>query len=170
MQTKLHEALVGTWHATSLRNNIASAVDTEYFPDNSFKSYGAVAFRSPDDHGGEDILCEEFTIEGRWDVDGTRLTENVESVQLSGLYVYPETPIREAEMSDERRARMMAQEDLIEMAMSTVESADIVNVEPDCITFSDGKGGREWCVTRIDEPNLIILHLDAILAINRRGS
>lgn len=152
MQTKLHEALVGTWHIARQHSHSASAVDTEYFPDNSFRSHGAFAFHNADEEGKTDILCDTFTIEGQWSLEGSRLTEYVESVQHSGLFVYPQTPIREAEWDEDRAARVKVQQDLIEMALSTVEWSDIVKVEPDRVTLSDEKSGSEWTIVRKTTP------------------
>lgn len=152
MQKPLQEALVGTWHVARQHSHSASAVDTEYFPDNSFRSHGAFAFYNEDEHGAEDILCETFSIEGRWDLDGSRLTEYVDSVEHSGLFVYPQTPIREVEWDEDRAARVKVQQDLIEMALSTVEWSDIVKVEPDRVTLSDEKSGSEWAIVRKTTP------------------
>lgn len=143
MHTPLHEALIGKWHVLRQHSISAFEADTEYFPDHTFTSRGAFVFRSPDGKGGTDILCEKFTSKGRWEVNGTKLTERVDSVQLSGLFVYPDIPIRDADLSDERRTTLKAQEDLIEMALNTVETANVVKVESDRIVLSEEKNGSK---------------------------
>lgn len=160
MQKPLHEVLIGKWHELHHHSISAYEADTEFFADNTFTSRGAIVFRSPDGTGGTDILCEKFTIEGRWEVNGTKLTERVDTVRLSGLFIYPDTPIDEADLTEERRATLKAQGDLIELALNTVETADIVKVEADRIVLYDVKDGSRTVITRAPKAMRIPFEVD----------